>query len=96
MWCYGMTNNSYVSYFNNKILIKNPYKVLSKEDADQILIYLGFTPEQEKYNYAYYGILNTTENRVKAENVEVIIKKILKMQQKVAEEFVNSFINDKS
>lgn len=35
-----MTNNSYVSYFNNKILIKNPYKVLSKEDADQILIYL--------------------------------------------------------
>lgn len=96
MWCYGMTNNiNYVSFSGNKILILNPYDILSKEDADQILIYLGFNPKQKNYNKNYYEILNTTENRIKAENVEVVIKKILKMQYKIAEEFINSFINDK-
>ena len=97
MWYYGMTNNnSYFSFSDNKILIVNPYKVLLKEDADQILIYLGLNPIRKEYNNAYYEILDTTENRTKAENVEVAIKKILKMQYKIAEEFINSFINDKS
>lgn len=96
MWCYGMTNNnSYISFSGNEILITNPYNILLKEDADQILIYLGFNPEQKEYNGPYYKILNTTENRIKAENVEIVIKKILKMQHKIAEEFINSFINDK-
>ena len=91
-----INNNSYISFSGNKILIVNPYKVLSKEDADQILIYLGLNPIRKGYNNVYYEILNTTENRTKAENVEVVIKKILKMQYKIAEEFINSFINDKS
>ena len=89
-------NNNYVSFSGNEILITNPYNILLKEDADQILIYLGFNPKQKEYNGPYYKILNTTENRIKAENVEIIIKKILKMQHKIAEEFINSFINDKS
>lgn len=96
MWCYSMTNNNnYISFSGNEILITNPYNILLKEDADQILIYLGLNPIREKHDNAYYEILNTTENRTKAENVEVVIKKILKMQYKIAEEFVNSFIDDK-
>lgn len=96
MWCYGMTNNNnYISFSGNEILITNPYNILLKEDADQILIYLGFNPKQKEHNGPYYKILNTTENRIKAENVEIVIKKILKMQHKIAEEFVNSFIDDK-
>lgn len=96
MWCYSMTNNNtYISFSGNEILIANPYNYLSHEDADQILIYLGFNPIREKHNNAYYEILNTTENRIKAENVEVVIKKILKMQYKIAEEFINNFIDDK-
>lgn len=97
MWCYDMTknNNNYISFSSNEILITNPYNILLKEDADQILIYLGFNPKQKEYNNAYYKILNTTENRIKAEKVEIVIKKILKMQYKIAEEFVNNFINDK-
>lgn len=87
-------NNNYISFSGNEILITNPYNILLKEDADQILIYLGLNPIREKHDNAYYEILNTTENRTKAENVEVVIKKILKMQYKIAEEFVNSFIND--
>lgn len=89
-------NNSYISFSGNEILITNPYNILLKEDADQILIYLGFNPKQKNYNNDYYEILNTTENRIKAENVEVAIKKILEMRYKIAEEFVNSFTKNNS
>ena len=96
MWCQGRTNNnSYISFSGNEILIPNPYNILLKEDADQIIIYLGLNPKQKEHNGPYYKILNTTENRIKAENVEIVIKKILKMQHKIAEEFVNSFTNNK-
>ena len=94
-YCCVTNNNIYVTFSGDKILITNPYKILSEEDADQIVIYLGFNPIREKHDNAYYEILNTIENRTKAENVEVVIKKILKMQYRIAEEFVNSFIDDK-
>ena len=88
-------NNNYISFSGNEILITNPYDFLSKEDAYQILIYLGFNYKQKERHCGCYKILNTPENRKKAENAEVVIKKILEMRYKIAEEFVNSFINDK-
>lgn len=88
-------NNIHFSFYNKDILIENPYNYLLPEEADKILIYLGLTPKRSKEYCNNYKIPNTIENRKKIDNVEIAIKKILEKQQKEAEEFVNSFINDK-
>ena len=88
-------NNNYVSFSGDEILIKNPYDFLPQEDADKILIYLGIIYINNKKIHGCYKISNTIENRIKAENAEIAIKKILEKQYKIAEEFINSFINDK-
>ena len=89
-------NDNYISFSGNEISILNPYDYLSQEDADKILIYLGINPITKRKSFGSYEILNTPENYKRVANVEIVIKKILKMEQKIAEEFVNSFINDKS